>query len=353
MEHVLQLRVDLHKPIQPGNTLRGYLSDLNRIRISLEDLGQPVSDRDLIACLINGLRVPEYQSERNHLVHFPQTSFDKACSLCRKTANQDTVVGGVAAATALVAFYSGSGSSPSFPLPPARTPSRPVHEEPSAPSSSTPALVDALTKLTESISLINTQLANHVAVNTSFEDKVARIAHRLDRVNKGPPRKGPHLGGPRPPPPTYSYCGKIGHSVSGCYAKRDADKATTPRAPTTYAATVTAFDINTIHYEAFMAIHHDSQEVSKPPSFPVLSEPQDLPPLFDIPSCGDDFSDSSIAVRYLGLYSGASTQILLSLVNQGRFIAEVYVCDKDPLARRMALAALQQLVADYPSNFSD
>ena len=71
VEHARQLRMELHKPIQPGNTLRGYLSDLTRIRTSLEDLGQHVSGQDLIASLINGLRVPEYQSERNHLVHFP------------------------------------------------------------------------------------------------------------------------------------------------------------------------------------------------------------------------------------------------------------------------------------------
>ena len=210
-----------------------------------------------------------------------------------------------------------------------------------------------MAKLSESVALINTQLANQAAINKSFEDKLARITHQLDRVTKGPPGKGPNSGGPRPPPPTCSYCGKIGHTITGCFAKRDADaKATTPRSPAAYDATVSAPDASTIHYEAFMAVHHASKEASEAPTLPVLLESRDLPSLIDIPSCGDDFSDPSTAIRYLGLCSGASTQILRSLVHQGRFIAEIYLCDRDPLARRMALAALQQLVVDYPSNFS-
>ncbi len=85
LDHVQRLKSELHRPIQPGNTLRGYLNDLNRIRIELEALGQPVPDQELIACLMNGLRVLEYMPERNFLVHNPQTSFEVACSLCRKT----------------------------------------------------------------------------------------------------------------------------------------------------------------------------------------------------------------------------------------------------------------------------
>ena len=44
IEHAQQLKMELHRPIQPGNTLRGYLHDLDRIRTELEDLGQPVPD---------------------------------------------------------------------------------------------------------------------------------------------------------------------------------------------------------------------------------------------------------------------------------------------------------------------
>lgn len=158
VEHVHHLRMEMHKPIQPGNTLRGYLQDLSRIRTYLDDIGQPVSDLELITCLINGLRVPKYQSERNHLVHFPQTSFDKACSLCRKTANQNTIVGGIAGTTASSAFYTSSPSTPT--TAPLRIPTRPVLESLTDNSSATPKLVEALTKLTESVSMINTQLAS-------------------------------------------------------------------------------------------------------------------------------------------------------------------------------------------------
>ena len=60
LDHAQRLKSELHRPIQPGNTLRGYLNDLTMIRTELEDLGQPVLDKELIACLVNGLRVPEY-----------------------------------------------------------------------------------------------------------------------------------------------------------------------------------------------------------------------------------------------------------------------------------------------------
>ncbi len=71
LDHVQRLKTELHRPIQLGNTLRDYLNDLNRIRTELEDMGPPVADKDLIACLVNGLRVPEYTPERNFLVHNP------------------------------------------------------------------------------------------------------------------------------------------------------------------------------------------------------------------------------------------------------------------------------------------
>ena len=71
LDHIQTLKAELHRPIQPGNTLRGYLNDLNRIRTELDDLGQPVPHKELIDCLVNGLRVPEYMAERNYLVHHP------------------------------------------------------------------------------------------------------------------------------------------------------------------------------------------------------------------------------------------------------------------------------------------
>ncbi len=91
MDHVQRLKAELHRPIQPGNTLRGYIANLTRIKEELHDLGEPVTDKEMISCMVNGLRVPEYMAKRNLLVHNPQTDFEVACALCRKTAIQDTI----------------------------------------------------------------------------------------------------------------------------------------------------------------------------------------------------------------------------------------------------------------------
>ncbi len=45
LDHVQTLKAELHRPIQPGNTLRGYLNDLNRIRTELDDLHWPAGPR--------------------------------------------------------------------------------------------------------------------------------------------------------------------------------------------------------------------------------------------------------------------------------------------------------------------
>ena len=71
----------MHRPIQPGNTLRGYIADLTRIKEELHDLGQPATDKEFISCMVNGLRVPEYMAERKLLVQNPQDDFEIACAL--------------------------------------------------------------------------------------------------------------------------------------------------------------------------------------------------------------------------------------------------------------------------------
>jgi hypothetical protein len=86
VDHIQRLKAELHRPIQPGNTLRGYIVDLTRIKEELHDLGEPATDKEMIDCMVNGLRVPEYMAERNFLVHNPQSDFEVACALCRKTA---------------------------------------------------------------------------------------------------------------------------------------------------------------------------------------------------------------------------------------------------------------------------
>ena len=39
VDHAQRLKIELHRPIQPGNTVRGYIADLTRIRVELDDLG--------------------------------------------------------------------------------------------------------------------------------------------------------------------------------------------------------------------------------------------------------------------------------------------------------------------------
>jgi hypothetical protein len=161
LDHIETLKAELHRPIQPDNTLRGYLNDLNRIRTELDDLGQSVPDKELIDCLVNGLRVPEYMPERNYPVHNPQTSFEAACSLCRKTAIHDTIVAGVAGSLPPAAFYASQ-----LALPSSLAKHKQQHRTTVPAATDTPAnLVDALTKLSESISSINTQLVAQAKFN--------------------------------------------------------------------------------------------------------------------------------------------------------------------------------------------
>ena len=152
VDHVQRLKAELHRPIQPGNTLRGYIADLTRIKEELHDLGEPATDKEMISCMVNGLRVPEYMAERNFLVHNPQTDFEVAYALCRKTAIRDTIVVGVAGGLPPAAFYTGppaipapvSSRSMGVPRPPPRSGSPPAPAR----------LTEVLSKMTESLAAI-------------------------------------------------------------------------------------------------------------------------------------------------------------------------------------------------------
>ena len=83
-----------------------------------------------------------------------------------------------------------------------------------------------------------------------------------------------------------------------------------------------------------------------------LAESSDLPVLKDILADSSIFTEPSVAIRYLGLCNGASMQIVRSFVERGKMIAEIYLCDKDPLARKVALTNIQKTVFDHPDNLS-
>jgi hypothetical protein len=337
---------------------------------------------------MNGLRVPEYQSERNYLVHNTQVDFDKACSLCRKTANQDVVVAAAAGTSLPAAFYDGS---PTATTPPTLT-RFPFKAAPATPSTSSPDVVELLSMLTKSVDMVNKQLASQAAAIKSLEDKKVKDNQRPDgNRGKSPYRKPAEQGGMRPPPPTCTYCNKLGHTEKQCFAKRDDAKDVPPKAQcaTTFKTAVVPKVVPQLRHEAFMTMASIAEErggeTSKPFSYksselvtitegieavqssvevvaiskmddigkkaelPCLSESSELLSLNAIPDCEFDLSTP---VRYLGLCCGASMEIIRSLVLGGRYFAEMYLCDLDPLARRVALDALQQMVSRHPKNFS-
>ena len=90
-----------------------------------------------------------------------------------------------------------------------------------------------------------------------------------------------------------------------------------------------------------MALAKDSTPTVSETDLPQLAEAVELPSIVNIQSYEFYFSDPSNAIRYLGLYCGASMHIVRSLVFRGRFFAELYLCDKDPTARKVALTTLQ------------
>ena len=101
-----------------------------------------------------------------------------------------------------------------------------------------------------------------------------------------------------------------------------------------------------------MAIAQENTVELYQPELQSLLEADNLPILTDIPGIGSAFSDPLTPITYLGLCCGASMHLIRSLVLRGRHFAELYLCDKDPVARKVALATLQQMVTSYPRNFS-
>ena len=101
-----------------------------------------------------------------------------------------------------------------------------------------------------------------------------------------------------------------------------------------------------------MPIAHNNSANSKPPELPSMVEAKDPPSLTDIPGVESAFSDPLTPIRYLGLCSGASVHLIRSLVLRGRYLAELYLYDKDSIARKVALATLQQIAASHPASFA-
>ncbi len=112
-------------------------------------------------------------------------------------------------------------------------------------------------------------------------------------------------------------------------------------------------EVQRVRYEsAFMALAKDRTPTISETDLPLLAEAVELPSLVTIQSFEFYFSDPSNAIRYLGLCCGASMHINRSLVFRGRFFAELYLCDKDPTARKVAMSTLQQLVNNNPDSFA-
>ena len=92
-------------------------------------------------------------------------------------------------------------------------------------------LATALTKLSESISTINTQLAAQAKFNKVVEDKLAALTtgHHRDSDRKG---KQPGGSLPRTSGATCTYCKRTGHTYDQCYKRqRDEQSAAHKQAP--------------------------------------------------------------------------------------------------------------------------
>ena len=158
-----------------------------------------------------------------------------------------------------------------------------------------------------------------------------------------------------------TYCGIPRHTVDKCYKKERADKMTgkAPAHPPTAMRSPSAYltdgekDVKSVHLEgAFMALAEHRTTSLIESELPQLAEAAELPSIVNISGFSFYFSDPSNAIRYLGLCCGASMHIVRSLVSRGRFFAELYLCDKDPTARKVALATLQQLADSNPDSFA-
>ena len=76
----------------------------------------------------------------------------------------------------------------------------------------------------------------------------------------------------------------------------------------------------TDHHCAFMALGPVTPKETDLPDL-QLAESFDLPVIKDIPAYSTVFMDPSVPIRYLGLCSGASMQIVRSFVERGKVIA--------------------------------
>ena len=84
--HSQRLRSVLQQPIPSGTTFQSVVSKFAKIRSELTTLGVNLDEQELIGALINVLPVPDFSTEKNNLLMFPQKTFDGAVEICWRTA---------------------------------------------------------------------------------------------------------------------------------------------------------------------------------------------------------------------------------------------------------------------------
>ncbi len=168
---------------------------------------------------------------------------------------------GVAGALPPAAFY----TRPPVPPPSLgrRNLGTPELPSPSTVSSVPAGLTKALTKLSESISLIRTQLLTQAtaqeAINRSLEHKISVLSSQVNRDRDRSRNHGrtSDASGPRPPPVVCTFCKRPGHSIENGYTKERADRAEGSRlaTPSAYMTDSKATDEPTplAHHQAFLA----------------------------------------------------------------------------------------------------
>ena len=205
---------------------------------------------------------------------------------------------------------------------------------------------------------------SQAAINTAIEEKLAKLTNQAGRDRDRDRIRGKQAEGPahRPATAVCTFCNRSRHTAENCYKRQHAEQSagrpsapgpSSPRPPTAYMTKGSASEEKGLRYEsAFMAILQDNALEVKQPELQPLSEADNLPVLIDIPGTGSAFSDPLTPIRYPGLCCGASMHLVKSPVLRGRYFAELYLRDKDPMARKVAVASIQQIIRSYPASFS-
>ena len=339
-----QLRSMLQQPIPTGTPLQSIVSKFLKIRSELATLDVNLDEQELIGALMNVLPMPDFTTERNNLLMFPQKTFDGAVEICRKTS------------------FLSKPSSPSIGTSAYFSPAPP----PGSPTPSSPPKAPVFPTAVEIAE------ATAVAISKVLDMKLGPL------IKNGGGSGGGSLKSKSRP--VCTYCHREGHVEETCFKKeRDlkmpiGDRHTTPPVkPSSTQPSGTPFG-----YIASSSGGAEKPVIDSPPwAFIAALEAEDdhrqeddisdieedydqafysqatvLMPLKYIQGDPSVFMDPQEPIRYLGLCCGASLQIIEEFAAYGRRFDQIYLSDKDDVARSAAQLELVRIADQYDDSFS-